>query len=205
VIPAHEPSTGNLPPGEHLAEWVDVVERFGTTPWRRQLLEGLARALRDLRAAGCKRAYIDGSFITTKEHPDDFDACWDLDGVDFDLIDEVLLTFDAGRRAQKALREAAQSQIDDLLAEVAEYERLRDGQLTAITAESIADLAPALIKARIMRNWTQKELADKLAVAEQQVQRYEATQYKGVSVERLQAVADALKLRVREVITFEPL
>jgi len=42
VIPAHEPSTGNLPPGEHLAEWVDVVERFGTTPWRRRLLEGLA-------------------------------------------------------------------------------------------------------------------------------------------------------------------
>ena len=108
-------------------------------------------------------------------------------------------------RAQKALREAAQSQLDDLLADVAEYERLRDGQLTAITAESIADLAPALIKARIMRNWTQKELADKLAVAEQQVQRYEATQYKGVSIERLQAVADALKLRVREVITFEPL
>ena len=102
MIPVHEPSTGNLPPGEHLAEWVDVVERFGTTPWRRQLLEGLARALRDLRAAGCKRAYINGSFITTKEHPGDFDACWDLDGVDFDVIDEVLLTFDAGRRAQKA-------------------------------------------------------------------------------------------------------
>jgi DNA-binding Xre family transcriptional regulator len=108
-------------------------------------------------------------------------------------------------RAQKALREAAQSQLDDLIAEVAEYERLRDGQLTSITAESIADLALALIRARIMRNWTQKELADRLAVAEQQVQRYEATQYKGVSVERLQAVADALKLRVREVITFEPL
>ena len=108
-------------------------------------------------------------------------------------------------RARKALREAAQSQLDDLLAEVADYEQLRDGQLTAISAESIADLAPALIKARIMRNWTQKELAERLAVAEQQVQRYEATQYKGVSVERLQAVADALKLRVREVITFEPL
>ena len=108
-------------------------------------------------------------------------------------------------RAQKALREAARSQLDDLLAEVADYEQLRDGKLTSITAESIADLAPALIKARIMRNWTQKELADKLAVAEQQVQRYEATHYKGVSVERLQAVADALKLHVREVITFEPL
>ena len=43
-----------------------------------------------------------GSFIATKEHPGDFDACWDLDGVDFDVIDEVLLTFDPGRRAQKA-------------------------------------------------------------------------------------------------------
>ena len=108
-------------------------------------------------------------------------------------------------RARKALREAAQSQLDDLLAELADYERLRSGQQTSITAESIAELAPALVKARIMRNWTQKELADRLDVAEQQIQRYEATQYKGVSVERLQAVADALKLRVREVITFEPL
>ena len=108
-------------------------------------------------------------------------------------------------RAQQSMRQRPSRQLDDLLAEVADFERLRDGQLTAITAESIAGLAPALIKARIMRNWTQKELADKLAVAEQQVQRYEATQYKGVSVERLQAVADALKLRVREVITFEPL
>jgi hypothetical protein len=102
LIPAHEPSTGNLPPGEHPAKWFDVVERFGTTPWRRELLEGLACALHDLRAAGCKRVYIDGSFITTKAHPGDFDACWDADGVDFDVIDEVLLTFDAGRRAQKA-------------------------------------------------------------------------------------------------------
>lgn len=43
--------------------------------------------MRDLRAAGCKRAYIDGSFINAKERPGDFDACWDLDGVDFDVID----------------------------------------------------------------------------------------------------------------------
>jgi len=91
------------------------------------------------------------------------------------------------------------------MAEVADHEQLRDGRLTSITVESIAELAPALIKARIMRNWTQKELADKLAVAEQQIQRFEATRYKSVSVERLQAVADALKLRVREVITFDPL
>ncbi|MBL8289763.1 MAG: hypothetical protein JNL85_17400 [Rubrivivax sp.] len=40
-------------------------------------------------------------------------------------------------------------------------------------------------------------------VAEQQIQRYEATQYCGVAAERLQEVADALRLRVREVFTLE--
>lgn len=108
-------------------------------------------------------------------------------------------------RARKALRDAAQSQLDELLTELVDYERLRDGRVTSLTAESIAGLAPALVKARIIRNWTQKELAERLDLAEQQVQRYEATQYQGVSMERLQAVADALKLRVREVITLEPL
>ena len=101
VIPAHDPVTGNLPAGEHVADWPAIVERFGTTPWRRQLLDGLALALRDLRAAGCRRAYVDGSFVTTKQHPGDFDACWEMDGVDFDRMDDVLLTFDQGRRAQK--------------------------------------------------------------------------------------------------------
>jgi hypothetical protein len=42
-----------------------------------------------------------------------------------------------------------------------------------------------------------------LSLAEQQIQRYEATQYRGVAAERLQQVADALKLSVREVFTLE--
>lgn len=102
MIPAHVASTGYLPPGEHLASWDEIVARFGGTPWRQILLEGLARALHDLRAAGCKRVYLDGSFVTTKVQPEDCDACWDMAGVDFDRIDETLLTFDAGRRTQKA-------------------------------------------------------------------------------------------------------
>lgn len=79
-----------------------MVERFGQTPWRRRLLAGLLDALRLLQAAGCKRAYIDGSFVTATEEPGDFDACWDAEGVDFDLVDERLLTFDRGRATQKA-------------------------------------------------------------------------------------------------------
>ncbi|MEO8250638.1 MAG: hypothetical protein ABI589_14860 [Burkholderiales bacterium] len=48
------------------------------------------------------------------------------------------------------------------------------------------------------------ELAERLSVALQQVQRYEATKYWAVAVERLQEVADALRLKVREVFTLEP-
>jgi len=102
VIPDFDAATGNLPAGEHLATWQEMLDRYGHTPWRRRLLDGLLDALRLLRVAGCERAYIDGSFVTAKEQPVDFDACWDAQGVDFDVIDERLLTFDRGRATQKA-------------------------------------------------------------------------------------------------------
>lgn len=106
-------------------------------------------------------------------------------------------------RAAKAMHDGLRSQLDDLESEVAEYEALRAGRVATLEAESIVGIGAALIKARIVRNLTQKELAERLSLAEQQVQRYEATQYRGVAAERLQQVADALKLRVREVFTLE--
>jgi hypothetical protein len=45
--------------------------------------------------------YIDGSFVTTKDEPADFDGCWDMAGVDPSRLDPVLLTFDQNRLAQK--------------------------------------------------------------------------------------------------------
>jgi DNA-binding Xre family transcriptional regulator len=106
-------------------------------------------------------------------------------------------------KAAKAMREGLRSQLDDLEAEIAEYEALRKGGVKALRAESIAEIGVALIKARIVRNLTQKALAERLNLAEQQIQRYEATRYQGVSAERLQEIANALKLRVQEVFTFE--
>jgi hypothetical protein len=102
MIPPFEPTTGNLPEGEHAASWQEMVQRYGYTPWRQQLLNGLLRTLYLLRSAGCQRAWIDGSFVTAKTVPGDFDACWDTAGVDFDLVDDRLLTFDLGRATQKA-------------------------------------------------------------------------------------------------------
>jgi hypothetical protein len=93
---------GNLPPGVHDATWTEMTTRFGQTPWRSQLLNGLLAALHSLRAAGCKRAYVDGSFVTDKAIPGDFDGCWEAAGVDPNRLDPALLDFSNARAAQKA-------------------------------------------------------------------------------------------------------
>ena len=65
-------------------------------------MEGFRAAIENLRDAGCSVVYLDGSFVTSKPHPNDYDACWEEAGVDPTALDPVLLTFDAGRAAQKA-------------------------------------------------------------------------------------------------------
>lgn len=93
---------GNLPPGIHWATWDEIATAFGQTAHRQRLLGGLRRALVNLHQAGCQRAYLDGSFVTTKEPPGDFDGCWDLAGVNLARVDVVLKTFANSRAAQKA-------------------------------------------------------------------------------------------------------
>ncbi|HEY0170959.1 MAG TPA: hypothetical protein VGB98_08045 [Pyrinomonadaceae bacterium] len=95
-------ATGLLPQGVHPATLEEVLERFGGNERRDQLLTGLVEALRLLRAAGCRRVYVNGSFVTSKERPNDIDACWDIDGVDADALDPVFFDFADGRAAQKA-------------------------------------------------------------------------------------------------------
>ena len=58
--------------------------------------------MENLKSAGCLTVYVNGSFVTNKEVPNDFDACWEEAGVDPAVLDPVLLTFDPGRVTQKA-------------------------------------------------------------------------------------------------------
>jgi hypothetical protein len=101
-LPAFDPATGNLPPGIHDATWDEIAAGLGSSTHRKALLDGLLRALQALRAAGCRRAYIDGSFATAKDTPGDFDGCWEPQGVDYGSLDPVLLDFSSHRAAQKA-------------------------------------------------------------------------------------------------------
>jgi len=101
VLPPFDPTSGRLPDGEYEVDWQELVERFGWNERRRQLLDGLEEAIELLGAAGCRRLWLNGSFVTAKEEPADFDACWDPEGVDLDALDPIFLDFRDGRAAQK--------------------------------------------------------------------------------------------------------
>ena len=87
--------------------------------------------------------------------------------------------------------------ISTLQQELSDYESLKQQQ-TSIKIASIKELPLALIRARIAMGMTQKELAEKMGVKEQQVQRDEANQYSSAGVRRIAEVADALEIKIRE-------
>jgi HTH-type transcriptional regulator/antitoxin HigA len=87
--------------------------------------------------------------------------------------------------------------IDSLKKEIEEYDALKQEQ-TPIKIASIQELPLALIKARIAMGMTQKELAEKMGVKEQQVQRDEANQYSSAGFQRIAAVAAALDINIQE-------
>ena len=93
---------GLLPPGEWPATWRDVVVAFGFSGSRELLLAGCRRALVSLQGAGCRRAWIDGSFVTNKAHPGDVDGCYDPVGVEVSRLHSALRDLSPGRPAQKA-------------------------------------------------------------------------------------------------------
>ena len=95
-------SRGLLPRGTFLADWQEIEKRFGGNRKRNGLLKGLRDALDLLQEAGCRRVYIDGSFVTARKRPNDVDVCWDVDGVDPISLDSVFFDFSDGRAAQRA-------------------------------------------------------------------------------------------------------
>ena len=105
MIPEFD-ENGNLLLGIHWATWEEFVDRFGTTPRRLRMIEGLKTAMEQLQSAGCQTIYIDGSFVTNKPNPGDFDACWDSDGVDINYLESIaptLYKFAQKRAEQKAM------------------------------------------------------------------------------------------------------
>ena len=99
-------------------------------------------------------------------------------------------------RLREAQRRAAQSQMEELQEQVGAYERLHVGKSKEVVLEAVEDLPQALIRARIAAGLTQAGLARRLGVKPQQVQRYEATDYRSASFARILKVVQALGLKM---------
>jgi transcriptional regulator with XRE-family HTH domain/Zn-dependent peptidase ImmA (M78 family) len=97
-------------------------------------------------------------------------------------------------------KEALQTQIDELKKEIEEYENLKNNPQPLIHLYSIEKLPETLIKARISLGLSQKELAELVGVKEQQIQRWESTEYNTASLASIRDVLKALNIRVTESI-----
>jgi transcriptional regulator with XRE-family HTH domain len=98
----------------------------------------------------------------------------------------------------KVQHDAIEAQLRELEEDLQEYEALQDSDSAAIEINSFEDLPRALIQARIAAGLTQKQLAEKIGIKEQQVQRYEANDYAGASLDRIQAILAALGIKLKK-------
>ena len=103
-------------------------------------------------------------------------------------------------RLLPAEREAMESQLADLHEEIEEYEQLKSADLSVISVATFDELAVGLIKARVAAGLSQRTLAQRLEIKEQQIQRYEAERYASASYRRLCRVARALGVRIENEI-----
>jgi DNA-binding XRE family transcriptional regulator len=100
----------------------------------------------------------------------------------------------------KAQKDAMKSELSVLESHIKDYEKLRSGKYRVLKDSSFDDLAVELIRARIALGYTQKKFAERVGIKEQQIQRYEETEYSAASFARLKEIIDALGLDVKEKI-----
>jgi len=133
----------------------------------------------------------DKQFQVTKNRLKDFkDMLYTLESSTDDSIDPIY---------KKIEMDAVQSQINVFSKEIEEYELLKQGKVNYVYVDSLPNIYEALIKARIIKGWTQAELAKHLKLKEQQVQRYELDNYSTASINKISQVATALNIDFKSI------
>ncbi len=90
--------------------------------------------------------------------------------------------------------DAIRSQIATLEAELSHYDLLKSGEITFAKSHSLESLPSVLVQARIAGGMSQTDLAERLGMKAQQIQRYEASEYSGASLDRLIDICEALNV-----------
>ena len=103
-----------------------------------------------------------------------------------------ILQQDISKLEVQIQRDAVQSEIEVLTEQLTAFENLQNGQ-TQVELGSLEGIAEKLIQARVARGFTQAELAAKLKMKPQQIQRSEASKYANASLSRVLEVARVLQ------------
>ena len=132
---------------------------------------------KELRVARMRVAELDGALAT------DESLKRVVDGLPLAVVNQLTA-------AMKAERE-------DLADSIQAYDAVKDtGQPTPLENRVGKDPGLMLIVARIAKGYTQRDLAWRLGVKEQQIQRYEAARYSTISVKNYARVAALLGVRL---------
>ncbi len=91
---------------------------------------------------------------------------------------------DIDPRFWDAETEAMHAQLEELRAELSAYDALQSGTHRLFDVRGWQDVPRALVQGRIAMGLTQKDLAERLELPEQTIQRYEATEYAAASLWR---------------------
>ena len=92
----------------------------------------------------------------------------------------------------KTVQESLMILVAKMEGEIKEYEKLKDGKWETIELKGIYEIPELLIKARIAKGLTHKQLAEKLGWKAQQIQRYEASDYDSIGFGNLALIEYAL-------------
>ena len=111
--------------------------------------------------------------------------------------------FGPNPRLRNVQVEALRSQLSDLEGEIRDYEALKAGDFAFEQLKVISELPKLLIKARIASGLSQRDLADRLQLKQQQIQRYEASDYASASFTRIREVVCALGIEVGDELLAE--
>lgn len=93
-----------------------------------------------------------------------------------------------------AMADSLKSLMGDLEKEIREYENLKNNKVPTLKIKSLADLPNVLVRSRISQGLTQKQLAEKLEMPAQQIQRYESEDYRRVSFGTLLDISRTLNI-----------
>lgn len=97
-----------------------------------------------------------------------------------------------GARKIQIQKEATLGILETLKRELKDYEALKTGKYK-VDFEMVSALPLHLIKARITLNWTQRDLAKRVGTSEQQIQRYESTDYETASLATIRRISGVMQ------------